>query len=85
MRGYEDSLTSAVTLAPGASVTGIHQVWRSFSVRDRLDRDAGGHEKRVILTGYSPPGNMNTEAFLTMDRRLTSLKPIPRPLQLSKR
>jgi hypothetical protein len=78
MRGYDDSLTSAVTLLPGASVTGIHQVWRSFSIRDRLDRDAGGHDNHVMwrfgLTGYTPTANMNREAFLTMDKWLTTLK-----------
>ena len=79
MRGYDDSLTPAVTMAPGAFLTGIHHVWRSFSIRDRLDRDAGGHDNQVLwrfgLNGFAvPPGNMGTEAFLTMDRWLTNLK-----------
>ena len=79
MRGYDDSLTPPVTMAPGTFLTGIHHVWRSFSIRDRLDRDAGGHENQVLwrfgLNGFAvPPGNMGTEAFLTMDKWLTNLK-----------
>jgi hypothetical protein len=79
MRGYDDSLTPAVTMAPGTFLTGIHHVWRSFSIRDRLDRDAGGHDNQVLwrfgLNGFAvPPGNMGTEAFLTMDKWLTTLK-----------
>lgn len=79
LRGYDDSLTPPVALAPGSFLTGIHHVWRSFAIRDRLDRDAGGHDNHVMwrfgLTGFAvPPGNMNTEAFLTMDRWLANLK-----------
>lgn len=78
MRGYDDSLTPAVALAPGAFITGIHHVWRSFNIRDRLDRDAGGHENHVMwrfgLTGFVAPPALATEAFLTMDKWLANLK-----------
>ncbi|MDM0109356.1 DUF6351 family protein [Variovorax sp. J22R24] len=65
-------------LAPGSFLTGIHHV-RSFAIRDRLDRDAGGHDNQVMwrfgLSGFIvPPGTMASDAFLTMDKWLTNLK-----------
>ena len=79
MRGYDDSLIPAVPLAAGSFLTGIHHVWRSFAIRDRLDRDAGGHDNQVMwrfgLSGFIvPPGTMASDAFLTMDKWMTNLK-----------
>jgi len=79
LRGYDDSLTPPVTLAPGTFITGIHHVWRSFSIRDRIVRDAGDAGNHVMwrfgLTGFAvPPGTLATDAFLTMDRWLTAIK-----------
>jgi hypothetical protein len=78
LRGYDDSLTPPVTLAPNTSLTGIHHVWRSFAIRDRIDRDFGDHGNHVMwrfgLTGFAvPPGPLATEAFTTMDQWLTAL------------
>ena len=60
---------------------GIHQYWRSYSERDRLDADAGSHANQVIWRyGYAltPVGPAQTAAittasFLTMDTWLSSL------------
>ena len=60
---------------------GIHQYWRSYSERARLDADAGGHANQVIWRyGYSltPVGPaqtaaVTTQSFLTMDAWLTTL------------
>ena len=78
MRGYDDAVANALT-APGTFLTGIHHVWRSFSIRDRLDRDAGGYANHVMWrfgrNGFAtPPGTMGLDAFLTMDKWLTTLK-----------
>jgi hypothetical protein len=86
MRGYDDSV---INLPPGfagippaqlqgVALFGIHQQWRSFSIRDRLDRDGGGHGNQLMWrfgrSGFSPSATMATEAFTTMDSWLTTLK-----------
>jgi hypothetical protein len=58
----------------------IHGNWRPYSVRDRLDRDAGGHGNQVIwkfnsATGATPPGAaMLRKAFTTMDAWLAAIE-----------
>ncbi len=58
----------------------IHGNWRPYSVRDRLDRDAGGHGNQVIwkfnsATGATPPGAaLQRKAFLTMDAWLAAIE-----------
>jgi hypothetical protein len=58
----------------------IHGNWRPYSVRDRLDRDAGGHGNQVIwkfnsATGATPPGSaLLRKAFTTMDAWLTAIE-----------
>ena len=60
----------------------IHYQWRTFSIRERLDREYGDHGNQVIWrfsTGLLPPGagpgsELPLEAFLTMDAWLTALK-----------
>ena len=78
MRGWDDS---ALIIAPGnssASTIPIHYVWRSFSIRDRLDREFGDHDNQVLWrygrTGLLPPATLSLEAFSTMDAWLTALK-----------
>lgn len=78
MRGWDDS---ALVTPPGAtqpSVAPIHFVWRSFSVRDRLDKEFGDHGNQVLWrfgrTGLQPPAAVALEALVTMDRWLTALK-----------
>ncbi|MDM0117213.1 DUF6351 family protein [Variovorax sp. J22R133] len=88
MRGYDDSV---IDLPPGllalgipaanlqgVALFGIHHQWRSFSIRDRLDRDAGGHGNQVMwrfgLSGFAPSTALATDAFTQMDQWLTTLK-----------
>jgi hypothetical protein len=58
----------------------IHANWRPYSVRDRLDRDAGGHANQVIWKfnsngGAAPPGAaLLRKAFLTMDAWLAAIE-----------
>jgi hypothetical protein len=70
LRGWDDAGTSP----PGIP---IHYQWRSFSIRERLDREYGDHGNQVIwwfTTGLLPSAALSGEAFLTMDQWLTSLK-----------
>lgn len=80
MRGWDDS---GLFPAPGnanPSSIPIHYVWRSFSIRDRLDRQFGDHGNQVMWrfgrSGLLPSATMTMprEAFLTMDQWLTTLK-----------
>jgi hypothetical protein len=77
MRGWDDS---ALVIPPGntsASSIPIHYVWRSFSIRERLDREYGDHGSQVMWrygrTGLLPPALLQLDAFNTMDLWLTSL------------
>jgi len=75
LRGWDDAGTSP----PGIP---IHYQWRTFSIRERLDREFGDHDNQVIWrfsTGLLPPATgpgseLPAEAFLTMDQWLTALK-----------
>ena len=58
----------------------IHANWRPYSVRDRLDRDAGGHGNQVIWkfnssSGATSPGTaLQRKAFATMDAWLAAIE-----------
>jgi uncharacterized tannase-like protein DUF6351 len=58
----------------------IHANWRPYSVRDRLDRDAGGHGNQVIWKfnsagGAAAPGAaLLRKAFNTMDAWLAAIE-----------
>jgi uncharacterized tannase-like protein DUF6351 len=58
----------------------IHANWRPYSVRDRLDRDAGGHGNQVIwkfnsATGSTAPGPaLARKAFTTIDAWLAGIE-----------
>jgi hypothetical protein len=75
LRGWDDAGTSP-PLIP------IHYQWRTFSIRERLDREFGDHDNQVIWrfsTGLLPPASgpgseLPAEAFLMMDQWLTALK-----------
>ncbi|MDB5758545.1 MAG: hypothetical protein JWM30_1834, partial [Burkholderia sp.] len=78
LRGYDDS---TLFVPPGtiANVTnfGIHHIWRSFSLRDRLDKANGNHDNHVMWrygTGLSPAPSLALQSFLTMDKWMTTLK-----------
>jgi hypothetical protein len=71
LRGWDDS----GIIRPGAIP--IHYIWRSFSIRNRLDREFGDHGNQVMWrfgTGLGPSAQLNLEAFNTMDAWLTALK-----------
>ncbi|AKJ27419.1 DUF6351 family protein [Caldimonas brevitalea] len=77
MRGWDDSGLIVPPGATTATVIPIHYVWRSFSIRERLDREAGGHANQVMWrfgTGSYGLPPMAGDAFLTMDKWLTALK-----------
>ena len=73
LRGWDDAGTSP----PGIP---IHYQWRSFSIRDRLDREYGDHGNQVIwwftngLVPSGPSASLTLEAFVAMDQWLTNLK-----------
>ena len=78
MRGWDDS---ALITLPGANNppgAPIHYVWRSFSIRDRLDKQFGDHGNQVMWrfgrTSFVPSAALSLDAFLTMDQWLTNLK-----------
>ena len=76
LRGWDDAAASAPPAIP------IHYQWRTFSIRERLDREFGDHGNQVIWrfsTGLLPPATgpgseLPAEAFLKMDQWLTTLK-----------
>ena len=86
MRGYDDSLIDVppgfagipAASLQGAALFGIHQQWRSFSIRDRLVRDTGSSGNQAIWrfgrSGFSPSATMAGEALVSMDSWLTALK-----------
>jgi len=63
-----------------AAAGDIHANWRPYSVRDRLDRDAGSHGNQVIWKfnsngGAAPPGAaLLRKAFTTMDAWLAAIE-----------
>ena len=73
LRGWDDAGTSPPAIP-------IHYQWRSFSIRDRLDREYGDHGNQVIwwftngLLPSGPSASLAGEAFVAMDQWLTNLK-----------
>ena len=81
VRGYDDSII-APNMPPGsflnANIFGIHQIWRSFSLRDRLDKANGNHDNLVLWRVGTPlvapaASGLTLLSFLTMDKWLTNL------------
>jgi hypothetical protein len=73
LRGWDDS---GIVRTPNSLIP-IHFVWRSFSIRNRLDTEFGDHGNQVMWrfgTGLGPSAQLNLEAFNTMDAWLTALK-----------
>lgn len=75
LRGYDDT-----QVAPGVvgSLSGLHQQWRSYAIRERLDMANGHHNNHVMWRfardGYNPTEKMAVEALVEMDKWLTNLK-----------
>ena len=80
LRGYDDS---TLMTPPGSIINvtafGIHHIWRSFSLRDRLDKANGNHDNNVMwrfgsgLTASAASG-LTLQSFLTMDKWMAALK-----------
>lgn len=74
LRGWDDAAVSAPPSIP------IHYQWRTFSIRERLDREYGDHGNQVIwwftngLLPSGPSASLAAEAFVAMDQWLTNLK-----------
>ena len=82
-RGWDDS--SIAQMPNGAFGLGIHHIWRSFSIRDRLDREFGDHKNHAMWRfGRSlvPSAALAVESFLAMDTWLTALKADTSPATL---
>jgi Tannase-like family of unknown function (DUF6351) len=79
VRGYDDSIIDP-NKPPGSYVNinlfGIHQIWRSFSLRERLDKANGNHDNLVLWRVGTPlvaPASVTLQGFLTMDKWLGNL------------
>ncbi len=73
LRGWDDS-----SIPPPAGF-GIHHIWRSFSLRARLDAGAGSHANHVMWrygTGLIAPAasGLTLQSFLTMDRWVADVR-----------
>jgi len=75
IRGFDDATTNLG--AGGAGGFGIHQIWRSFALRARLDRANGNHGNHVLwrfpTTLLAPPA-FTLQSFLTMDQWLANIE-----------
>jgi hypothetical protein len=67
----------------GNDNSGIHHTWRSFSLRERLDKANGNHDNHVLWrfgTGLLPPAppapgsGLTLQLFLTMDKWLSNIE-----------
>ncbi|MBC7514748.1 MAG: hypothetical protein H7234_09990 [Herminiimonas sp.] len=82
LRGFDDSTLPANIPAgsiPFVTNFGIHHIWRSFSLRDRLDKANGNHDNHVMWrygTGLSPTAasGLTLQSFLAMDKWMSNLK-----------
>lgn len=74
LRGFDDSQTPPNAMT---GVSGLHQIWRSFGLRERMDKANGGHANHVMWrypTAYTPSAALSLQALLEMDKWLTALK-----------
>ena len=73
IRGF-DEVTNNLGAGP---LFGIHQIWRSFALRARLDGANGNHGNHVLwrfpTTLLAPPG-FTLQSFLTMDQWLANIE-----------
>ena len=72
-RGFDDRTNNL----GGGPLFGIHQIWRSFALRERLDRANGNHANHVLWRVGStlvPPPAYALKSLLTMDRWLANIE-----------
>jgi len=82
LRGWDDSLVPANQPLGAFGVLGIHHMWFSWAVRDRITRDFGDAGNQVLWRwshgNFSlPPGTMGLEALAAMDQWLLDLTTSP--------
>jgi hypothetical protein len=70
LRGYDNA---------GITMTAIHHTWRSFSLRERLDKANGNHDNHVMWrfgTGLTAPAasGLTLQSFLTLDKWLSNIE-----------
>ena len=76
-RGHDDSLIPPVS---NTGRSGLHQIWKSFANRDRLQKANGTSANMAMWrygispNGFSPSDPMATEGFFVMDQWLGALK-----------
>lgn len=85
LSGRQYAKTAVIDLR-GWDDTGIHHQYRTFSIRERLEREYGDHDSQVIWwfsTGLLAPPALSLEAFLAMNQWLTNLEAdaSPRPVE----
>jgi hypothetical protein len=78
MRGWDDSLAAANTPLGEGGALGIHHMWFSWAVRDRITRDYGDAANQALWrfshSNFSvPPGTMALDGFVAMDHWLTDV------------
>jgi len=76
LRGWDDSGLLTPPGAAGPPRFPIHFVWRSFSLRARIDEAVGNHENHVMWrypSGLLPPLQVQFQGFLALDTWLTAL------------
>jgi len=75
IRGFDDSTPD---LGAGrVGLFGIHQIWRSFALRARLDDANGTHGNHVLWrfpTNLLAPQAFTLQSFLTMDQWLANIE-----------
>ena len=74
LRGNDDS-----NIPPPPGALGIHHIWRSFSLRARLDAGNGNHENHVMWrygTGLIAPAasGLTLQSFLTIDQWVAGIQ-----------
>jgi hypothetical protein len=82
--------TIAIIDQRGWDDDGVHQQWRSFGVRARMDQANGHHNNQVMWRTVNTNAAMAREALTEMDKWLTALKadtsdtPLPQKIVLAK-
>jgi Tannase-like family of unknown function (DUF6351) len=75
LRGFDDSTPDFG--AGRVGLFGIHQIWRSFALRERLDKANGNHGNHVLWrfpTNLLAPPAFTLESFLTIDKWLANIE-----------
>lgn len=72
--GKQLAKVALIDVRAHSNIPDIHMPWRSWSMRDRLDRANGHHNNQVIRLHFGNAGSANSLAFDTMDRWLAAVE-----------